>query len=437
MAVKRQNFVLEVANDICNEVCHLLGRGLTSVEQDAVHQISRSVIPDPKIVKGLLVRYYAKKIVDVIKDQKKPADLREYNIQVLNEQEEPDKTKQEIKAEDSYYMREIKIVDFLNFGDLTGYQLSKQINPLSRMRYNYVFLDTSKCYSRTDYVFKWLLNDKIKVKQTGVLPTQGALRNIRMARIGLATFANFIPPAAAPVKNQKRIGFDFEEFRAQGHLMGPQTAQFFMHFRDISYLDDNNYIVSPFDHIRGWFRFHEPIKELPSLTLKMFDTSTFQDLKVNSDDTVTFSGIQQFGITTGAVTDGGIIPAAADHFYLSTNGLPLISTVKFSGNLSRQVDMENAVFAGFTTDDPVTDAAVIAAYNTTRVATYRFAQNANGRYFLTSNLLMRTDPHVDISTITYGGTEIPIQVTFPVLAKPRVNFVMELISEDDSENVDI
>lgn len=432
----RQNFVLGLTNDIVKETSVALGRGLTSMEKDAVFQICRSITPDPKIVRGLLVKFYVKKLVAIITNKKPEVDLREYNIKILQEQE-GEESKREIQADTTEGLREIKVVDFLNFGDLTGYQLSKQINPLSRMKYNYVFLDTSECYERTDYVFKWLLNDKIKVKQTGILPTQGILRNIKMARIGQSTFANFLATEGALLQTKKRIGFDFEEFRAQGTFMGSKYAQFFMHFRDISYLDDNNYIVSPFDHIRGWFRFDKPLKELSSLTLRMFDTGTLQDFRVNSADTLTFDGIQQFGITTGAGTLGGAIPAAADHFYLDTDGIPLISTISFSGPLSRQVDMENAVFSGFTTDDPVTDAAVIAAYNTTRVATYRFAENSNGRYFLTSNMLMRTEPHVDISTITSASNTIPIQVTFDVIGKPRVNFVLEFVSEDDSEDADI
>lgn len=427
--------LIDLASAICEEVKMKIGRELTSMEVDAVAQISRTVPSDPKLSRNLVARFYAKKIVEVIADKKKPAtvdQMREYNMSVMTIQGDNEPLRQEIKADNTEDMREIKIEEFLNFGQLTGYQLTKQINPLSRMRYNYALLDTNACYERTDYVFKWLLNDQTKVSQAGILCMQGKLRNIKMARIGQATFANFLNAENALIQSQKRLAFDFEEFRPQGALILNRSAEFFMHFRDSSSYYDNNLIVSPFDHIRGWFRFDNSLRELSTLTLRIFDTISLTDMRVNSSNTLTISGIQTFGYAEATTTPAGNL-SVNDPFSLDTSGIPLISSTRGLGSSSRQVDMTNVTFSGFTTDDPVADAAVIAAYNSTHSIMYEYKENANGRYFL-SNLWLEN--HTNISTITSAIFEIPIQATFNVIAKPRVTLVIELISEDDSEDID-
>lgn len=426
---------IDLAKTIYEEVKYSLGRPLTAMENDAVAQISRTVPQDPKLVKSLVARFYAKKITNAIKNKIPPAttdQFREYNMQIMNIQgDEP--IRQEIKAKDpvAYELRDIHIEDFLKFGQLTGYQLCKQINPMPRLKYNYVLLDTGECYDRTDYVFKWLLNDQTKVKKTGILPVQGKLRNIKMARIGMVTISNLIGDENLLVLSKKRLGLDFEEFRQQGTILGNRIAEFFIHFRDITYLYDNTFIISPFDHIRGWFRFDHALKELSSLTLRMFDTTTLNDIRINSSNTVTFSGIQEAGVGYSDNIQGTIVNYT-NPFYLYS-GL-LISNIPCNGGLSNQVDMTNVTFSGFTTDDPVTDAAVIAAYNTAHSIRYIYADVGNSRTFVADN---KYRYHTDVSTITSASFTIPIQATFNVIAKPRVTVVMEIISEDDSEDVDI
>lgn len=427
---------IDLAKTIYEEVKYSLGRPLTSMENDAVAQISRTVPQDPKLVKSLVARFYAKKITNVIKNKIPPAttdQFREYNMQIMNIQgDEP--IRQEIKAKDpvAYELRDIHIEDFLKFGQLTGYQLCKQINPMPRLKYNYVLLDTGECYDRTDYVFKWLLNDQTKVKKTGILPVQGKLRNIKMARIGMVTISNLIGDENTLVLSKKRLGLDFEEFRQQGMIIGNRIAEFFIHFRDITDLFDNTFTISPFDHIRGWFRFDHSLKELSSLTLRMFDTTTLNDIRINTSDTVTFSGIQEVGI-------GHFIPVSGylfnytNPFYLFS-GL-LFSNLAYGGALSRQVDMTNVTFSGFTTDDPVADAAVITAYNAVHSISYIYTDYGTARFFPMSRYDLGF--HTNISTITSASNEIPIQATFNVIDKPRVTVVMEIISEDDSEDVDI
>jgi len=437
-----KNFTIELASSIAGEVKNTIGRDLTSMELDAVAQISRAVPPDPKLSRNLVARFYAKKIAEIVTEKKKPAtidQMREYNMNILATQgDEP--LRQEIKADESRDLREVKIEEFLNFGQLTGYQLTKQINPLSRMRYNYALLDTEACYERTDYVFKWLLNDQIKVSQTGILCTQGKLRNIKMVRVGQAMFSNFIAVEGALIKSQKRIGFDFEEFRPQGALIGNRSVEFFMHFRDPVFYYDNNWLVSPFDHIRGWFRFDNPLRELSSLTLRLFDTVALTDIRVNSSDTVTYSGRQYIGITiAGGVSIGGIAqPPIPNPLYLETAGIPLISTSVGSGNLSRQVDMDTVTMSGFTTDDPIADAALIASYNAIHDLRYPFTENLSGRIFRGIASGQALNAPIDVSSMTYIDPGwFPVQATFNVLSKPRVTFTIEIISEDDSEDIDI
>jgi hypothetical protein len=77
---------------------------------------------------------------------------------------------------------------------LNKYELSKQIAPHSKMKYNYLMLDSWNCYEipTTRDKFTWLLNDRNIVQQTGYINLHSILKNIKLARLGRMTLWIFL-----------------------------------------------------------------------------------------------------------------------------------------------------------------------------------------------------------------------------------------------------
>jgi hypothetical protein len=315
-------------------------------------------------------------------------------------------------------------VDFLLKSTTDVYDFSKELVPKSKMRYNYITLDTFNCYEINDLrnTFTWLINDGSPVYQSGYINLHSKLRNIKMMRLGWASFSH-VDLTTYTTLTTKRLGFSFNEFLSQALIM-PSGIKF--HFVQFMTSDPYNRVgsnitTSSFFENRGWFRFRERFMGLDKLTLSVYDLLAGSKVQL-LDEFASFTGRQNINYS---IT------------YLPYSALPIRDPVEitsplvplaYNHNADSKVDylaainvLEPLAFSGFTTPDPVTDAALITAYN----ATHSLQKKGGGDIYgppvsyVDLNASTIVDPYVD--------------VTISLIYKPRLTVVLELISEDQDD----
>lgn len=278
----------------------------------------------------------------------------------------------------------------------------------SKLKYKYLMLDSNNAYAAesTTSKFTWLLNDKVPTLSTGYINISNPLHNIVKARLGRMTFNNMSQSFIDDVNNRNRYGFGFNEFVSQA-MVNPLNTKFqFIEFLpEYDATRSFHATLSPFNENRGWFRFREKFNILDKLTLTITNLITDEVVSLPPSTPLTITGIQTFNtitVTVGATTYTNIL---------------VIEDLLPPGPV---------VISGFTTDDPVTDAALIAAYNTTQtlllpdVATYP-------TYYYSP---------IDISSATFtGGTaEVPVSILCTVLPDPRFVGVLELLCDESKSD---
>ena len=315
-------------------------------------------------------------------------------------------------------------VDFLLKSTTDVYDFSKELVPKSKMRYNYVLLDTFNCYEINDSrnTFTWLINDGSPIYQSGYINLHSKLRNIKMMRLGWASFSH-VDLTTYTTLTTKRLGFSFNEFLSQALIMPSGIKFHFVQFMtgDPYNRVGSNITTSSFFENRGWFRFRERFMGLDKLTLSVYDLLAGSKVQL-LDEFASFTGRQNINYS---IT------------YLPYSALPIRDPVEitsplvplaYNHNADSKVDylaainvLEPLSFSGFTTPDPVTDAALISAYN----ATHSLQKKGGGAIYgppvsyIDLNASTIVDPYVD--------------VTISLIYKPRLNVVLELISEDQDD----
>lgn len=300
----------------------------------------------------------------------------------------------------------LEVETLLGFLDKDPYLLSKELAPHAQMRYNYLFLDTDNNYTRTDAgdKFTWLINDKIPIYQKGYINLHAPIKNIKMARLGRVSLTHMFNNDMTSISSGRRITFGFDEFTSQA-LVAPDSTrfQFVANLRPSDATIADNAVISTFDQNRGWFRFRERFRILDKLTLTLRDAfATIPRNILVPDIYVSFSGTQTSGLAVSgggwAVLDPLIIPDGA----------------KYMSNLIP----EDVILSGYTTNDPVGDAAGIAAYN----SQHRLFLGGDIYYFPPINPFGMID-----------NNPIWRTVTITLIYKPRLTCALELVSEDEPD----
>lgn len=292
-----------------------------------------------------------------------------------------------------------------------------------RLKYNYVFLDSNNCLDtdRRQGLLKWYLHDSNPDYVTGVINVR--LRKIVMVRLSRLLYAHLDPVTAGTVSS--RVAIQIIEFGNQSMLLNGRQFQFIQKLPEdsiatVGAIDTTNdppiygtsVTTTGFSQNRGWFRLAEPIERLDSISLSLY---TLPDLTpiVLPEDYTSFYAEQIIG--TVATTDLFIVNPVLPSF----NGLPVLyypNGSNYKPLTPEGYTVEKFRFSGFTTDDPITDAALIAAYNQDYALEY-----VSSGYF---------KHPIDVSGGTYnpGTTSIPITIT--LLYKPRLTGVLEFLTED-------
>jgi hypothetical protein len=302
---------------------------------------------------------------------------------------------------------------------LNKYELSKQIAPHSKMKYNYLMLDSWNCYEipTTRDKFTWMLNDRNIVQQTGYINLHSILKNIKLARLGRMTFAHIFDNVMDLFSSGRRITFGFDEFASQA-LIAPNGTkfQFLEQLRPSDEAYGSTYTLSSYDQNRGWFRFRERFELLDKLSLNIWDLFGLTATRISIPDSyLTFTGVQYYGFTVTNGFESVTEPLEIANFQ---KYLPMIWTWTESDRKEGPgISAEQFTLSGYTTLDPVGEAAIIAAYNSTH-----FLERVFDNYFKTPSPL---------------GTHTPFttqNITITVLWKPRFTGVLELVSEDDDDS---
>lgn len=214
---------------------------------------------------------------------------------------------------------------------LSLYKSRKLFNETSLYTYRYVSLDTSNStgYDFVARKYKWNYNGT-PVVQDGTASSTGPIKNI----IGMRVF---------PIVMKEFLGFrdlyniytlTIDELISQSFI-GHEKQRYHFMFRVKNYpvVGVSNWIeFNPHDFNRGYFWFKTPIQNISTFTISMANPVQAVDIP---------AGIQTCDVT-------------------HNNPLELTFTYPHG------IISGNTVFiTGFTTDDPVTDAAIIAAINST------------------------------------------------------------------------
>lgn len=410
------------ANVFCNAVEDKLQRKLGINERDSIKEYLSQITIEPLTSLKLAFKYNLEQIVRVLKTRGEPDDvqIKDYQISIIGTNDE-DGQLSEKKHSETPNERELleaesaklEALFLIEVADV--YDLSKAIAPKSKHKYNYLMLDSDNCFEISDSrdKFTWLLQEEHVRLQTGYINLHSKMRNIVMARIGRMTLAHMHGGFAIEADDRNRFAFGFDEFASQA-LINPQGVK----FQFIEFLPeyDTNYgttiVLSPFNANRGWFRFRERFKMLDKLSLTITNLNT--SAKVTVPDTpfsFPASHLPGFAIAIDHLSALDPIIVPNSRLFLPINYIYGPAGIEYDTEAMVQ---DPYIFSGYNSGIPVIDAAWNAG-------THDLQWRAIGDYFYPVPAL--PIPPFGIINFTMTATRLP-----------RFTGVLELISEDDSDD---
>lgn len=357
---------------------------------------------------------------------------REYTLQKLNESDE------EYENIDRYNEAlTLEVAEFFTYKKDDLFALSKCVNPASKEYYSYIMFDSfnKRTDLSTETRFVWELNDSgLAVERTGVINLPHKLNNIIRMRLGRVSVNNIDYDEFSKIFNTEtnRFAFYFENFKSQS-LISPDGNNFhFLAKNDTRLRRGNCFTLSTFDENRGWFRFHKPHRNTDELILNMYDIFTPTAPIAVGTVPVSIDATATVGVTIDSSWD-----PAFTKFYnpVIVSATPadlynMMTTVFFAPGDTQTENVDGPsssnpvtyTISGFTTADPVADAAFIAAYNTSN---WTAVLEGDHLYFEPP-----VDPNTAVPPLTLGGGKggsyIPITITWNV--SPRLLGVLEVVS---------
>ncbi len=411
-------------NIFCRALEDKLHRKLDISESDSVKKYLFEVVLEPGTSLKLAFNYHLEQVYRVLSERHPSADeidLKEYQITNLGTSEEDGQlvTKKHTEYPDE---RELLVAETAKLEALflievaEVYDLSKAIAPKSKLKYNYLMLDSDNCFEIPDSrdKFTWLLQEEHTILRPGYINLHAKMRNIVVARLGRMTMAHMHGDFAAAAVARNRFAFGFEEFASQA-LITPEGTK----FQFIEFLPeyDTNYgttiVLSPFNANRGWFRFRERFKMLDKLSLTITNLNTSTKVQVPAVP-FSFPATQISGLIVNSGSSQAIWPISIP------NGRLYLPINYFYGQAGYEYDVyadvqDQYIFSGYNSGIPAID----VVWNT---GTHGLQWRAISNYFHEVPFLARPPP-VAFTNFTITLTRLP-----------RFTGVLELISEDDSDD---
>lgn len=391
-----------------------------SVDKNLVIDYLSKIRLNPSVSVKLASKYHLEKLArELSKASEEPIDIKAYQIKSIGKNSE-DTIEDIRKHEGSNYSEDTEIAEieaaFL-VGALGVYDLSKAVAPKSKWKYNYIMFDSANCAEISDARnrFTWLIQEKTPVYRSGYINLPSIMRNIVAARMGRVTFAHQNSNFINRVRAKHRFGFGFEEFTSQAFITPyGNRFQFVAFLPDYDTTYGTTVTLSPFDANRGWFRFSERYKTLDKLTLSITDLNTSTRFVLPAEATV----IPAIQLRAIASSKAGVIESPIDipNYLLPVN--PKILTNNTYPYLTSVA--EEYIFDGIDTGEPAID----NVYN----------GSTHSLVWVDDNYFLFADGYT-VPFDLYGITRITFPITVTLRYAPRFTGVLELISEDDSDDV--
>jgi hypothetical protein len=290
--------------------------------------------------------------------------------------------------------------------------IMRNIRP--KQTYQYLMLDSANAvFSPDRSTMQWLINDGNPIARSNYINLSRPLKNIIAMRLGRVSWSS-MDQTNTNILTNNHIGLGFSEFASQS-LIFPSGPR--LHFIQYDYdliHTGNTITTSSFFENRGWFRFRKPFTKLDTLTLSVWNLGNVTPI-IMPDYYVSINAMQ----VCYAFTFEG-----PNLFYIVTNDLHLFPIIypTFHGlpDYTQPLSVlgEQFQYSGFTTNDPVADAVVIAQYNSQHTITFT---QVNSVYVIDTPINL-VGTHLNIFQ------RVPITITF--LYKPRMIAALELLIED-------
>ena len=427
-------------NIFCATVSEKIKRPLNYKEKDIIKTYLSQIKIDARTSLKLAFKYHLEQVCRELSKYKYNEEennnlrdnTREQQIKMLGKTEEDfqDTTKKHNpynqQVETTSEIAKLEALFLLEVSDV--YDLAKAVAPRSRLKYNYLLLDSGMCssISATCDSFSWLIQDENIQLRPGYINLHSKMRNIVMARLGRVTFAHMYEDFTQDVVARHRYAFGFDEFASQA-LITPNGTK----FQFITFMADGERnlgtttVLSPFNANRGWFRFREKFKMLDKLTLTITNLNR-QSKVILPADPLSFPAIhyqdRELSLINVSPIQGPIyinnsqIRLPLNYPYVDNTG-----SVIFNDPTSR----EQFLVSGYNSGDSGVD-AIWNGLNTI----IKFAD-------LTANVidfyLPFTTTTLPLNAFTMDEPYIEIPFTITSLYKPRFIGVLELLCEDDSD----
>lgn len=406
-------------NVFCKAVSSNLGRRLTEVECDSIKEYLAGIRLSPLTSLKLAFKFHLDEVTNELKkirtsfDSNSLNDLQQQIIGTTSEGAQPDIS--DVVAISTSESAKLEALFLLEIGEV--YNLSKAIAPKSKMKYNYIMLDSANCYDIPDTrdKFTWLIQEEHAKPATGYINLHAKLRNIKMARIGRMTFTHMYGDFVAAADAKNRFGFGFEEFASQALITPSGTKfQFITFLPEFDGVYGTNVTLSPFNANRGWFRFRERFKILDRLTLTI--TNLFDDTKlVLPAESKELPVILHVG---GPPPGNGYTAYAGNSFEVTGLRTEVSLTTRFTSFFLNDLLRSEPMILHFVNGD----AGDEAVYDG-RIA------NITAGYGIASEYSAFNEV-VGFGALAAPPTELSIRSIYA----PRFMGVLELISEDDDDD---
>lgn len=306
--------------------------------------------------------------------------------------------------------------------------IGKKINP--KYIRHYIYLDSDLTYEKnlTNDTFTWLLNSENRQLTHGTINVDNKLENIIAMRLTRTTFANMDDTFTYYINGSQegtfpnrrgliplgKIAFTIDELKAQS-MINPSGLKyhFIQQIKDQDTSIGSNSTITSYMNNRGWFYFDNVVKKLESITLSMYKIPTEVKLQIPIVKTSFIATVyfQKVKPSTGLVSNWitlvnvDLFPYCVDNVKPGTNLLAFATTC-----------IEEVEISDFTTNDVVTDAALIAAFNSKHILT-----RTDDGYW---------DCPVDITGASLTAADYP-NITITLLYKPKFSTTLEFISIEE------
>jgi len=415
------------ANVFCTAAAEKIQRQLTINEKELIKSYLANLKISPHTSIKLAFKYHLERVCAELskhKPKQMPIFNKDTQIAMLGKNSEADKDNY-VSDNKSTISEAAKLEALFLLEASDAYDLSKAIAPKSKLKYNYLTLDSNNCFEIPESrdKFTWLIQEEHTVLQKGYINLHAKMRNIVMARIGRMTFAHMYDDFTNDVLNKHRFAFGIEEFASQALIVPTGTKFQFVAFLSES---DRNYgtttVISPFNCNRGWFRFREPFKMLDKLTLTVTNLNMSTKV-VLPDESFSFPAIHNSNQRIPGRISPIYINNANINLPLNYEDTPLGIDYQFITSVQG-----NYVISGYNSGNTIVDATWNGNHSLIPI-------NPDKNLYPDTNSWYRPIGTIPPPPYLEDPPFIEIPFTITLQYKPRFTGVLELISLDDSDDV--